>query len=131
MMFKFGFCVCNYLDDFCGVEKKEVVNFAFMLLRELFIRSGIDEALEKACAPSEIMFFFGVFLFNSHTMTMEITKERLKEIKLLVSSWLDRDRASLKEIQQLLGKLNFVGACVRSSRIFVNRILNWLRECYG
>jgi len=58
MMFKFGFCVCNYLDDFCGVEKKEVVNFAFMLLRELFIRSGIDEALEKACAPSEIMFFW-------------------------------------------------------------------------
>ena len=66
-------------------EKKEVANFAFMLLRELFVRSGIDEALKKACAPSEIMVFLGV-LFNSHTMTMEVTKERPEEIKLLVTS---------------------------------------------
>ena len=62
---------------------------------------------------------------------MEVTKERLEGIKLLITSWLDRERASLKDIQQLLGKLNCVGACVRSSRIFVNRILNWLRESYA
>jgi hypothetical protein len=64
-------------------------------------------------------------------MTMEVTQERLKEIKFLIKSWLDRDLASLKAIQILLGKLNFVGACVRSSRVFVNRILNWLQECYA
>lgn len=64
-------------------------------------------------------------------MTTEVTKERLEEIKALVKSWLDRDSASLNDIQKLLGKLNFVGSCVRSSRIFVNRILNWLQECYA
>lgn len=129
MMFKFGFCVCNYLDDFCGVEKKESAKFAFTLLRELFIKSGIEEALDKACPPSEIMVLLGI-LFNSRSMTMEVTKERLEEIRMLVNAWLDKDSASLKDIQSLLGKLNFVGACIRSSRVFVNRILNRLRECY-
>jgi hypothetical protein len=61
---------------------------------------------------------------------MQVTEDRPKEIKDLVSSWLNREPASLKDIQKLLGKLNFVGACVRSSRVFINRILNWLRECY-
>jgi hypothetical protein len=76
------------------------------------------------------MIFLGV-LFNSQSMTMQITKERLEEIRGLIFSWLGRDSASLKDIQRLLRKLNFVGACVRSSRVFVNRILNWLRDCYG
>lgn len=35
----------------------------------------------------------------------------------------------MKDIQSLLGKLSFVGACVRSSRVFVSRILIRLREC--
>jgi hypothetical protein len=46
MMFKFGFYVCNYLDDFCGFEIKEHAYFAFCFLKELFIRSGIEEALD-------------------------------------------------------------------------------------
>ena len=129
MMFRLGLACLNYIDDFAGVERKQVASFAFNLLRELFLRSGIEEAVEKACPPSEIMVFLGI-LFNSNEMTMEVTPERLKEIRSLIQSWLNKNDASLKEIQQLLGKLNFIGACVRSSRIFVNRILNWLRDCY-
>jgi hypothetical protein len=72
--------------------------------------------------------FLGV-LFDSHTMTLQVAEKRLKDIKDIVSSWLNRDTASLKDIQRLLGKLNFVGACVRSSHGFINRILNWLKEC--
>ena len=130
MMFNFGFSCLNYLDDFAGAENEQNATFAFLLLRELFRKSGIEEAADKASPPSQIMVFLGV-LFNSNSMTMEITSERLVEIRSLINDWLVKEFASLKEIQQLLGKLNFVGACVRSSRIFVNRILNWLRDCYA
>ena len=129
MMYKFGLACINYIDDFGGVESKHIAPFAFNLLRELFLRSGIEEAMEKACPPSEIMVFLGV-LFNTEKMTMEVTPERLIEIRSLIESWLNKEEASLKDIQKLLGKLNFIGSCVRSSRVFVNRILNWLRECY-
>ena len=36
--------------------------------------------------------------------------------------------ASKKELQSLLGKLNFVAQCVKPGRIFISRLLNWLRE---
>jgi hypothetical protein len=33
-----------------------------------------------------------------------------------------------KELQSLLGKLNYVSQCVRPGRLFVSAPLNWLRE---
>ena len=123
MMFRFGLACLNYHDDFAGAESKHVAPFAFNLLRDLFIRSGIEEALDKACLPSEVMVFLGV-LFNTNKMTMEVTPKRLLEIRSLIKTWLVKQDASLKEIQQLLGKINFVGSCVRSRRVFVNSILN-------
>ena len=64
-------------------------------------------------------------------MRMEITPERLEEIRKLILIWLQNDTATLKQIQSLLGKLDFIGACVKPSRIFVARLLNWLRSIYG
>ena len=60
-------------------------------------------------------------------MTIEITHERLIEIQLLLRNWLSKDTASLKELQSVLGKLNFIAACVRPGRIFISRLLQWLK----
>jgi hypothetical protein len=57
MMWNCGLTCLNYLDDFAGVEHESSVRFAFGLMRELFIRSGIEEALDKACPPSKNMIF--------------------------------------------------------------------------
>ena len=68
------------------------------------------------------MVFLGV-LFNTITMTLEVTPERVREILDLVQIWLLKSSAKLKEIQSLLGKLHFLAACVKPSRIFVSRML--------
>lgn len=62
------------------------------------------------------MTFIGV-LFNTETMTIEITEDMSNELKFLLRSWMGREKASLKDIQSILGKLNFVAACVRPGRI--------------
>ena len=49
------------------------------------------------------MTFVGV-LFNTEKMTIEVTLDRLKEIRALIQFWLNKKFASLKEIQSLLGK---------------------------
>lgn len=67
-------------------------------------------------------------LLNTKTMTMEVTEKRLLEIRSLLQSWLSYTSASVKQIQSLLGKLNFVAACVKPSRIFISRLLQWLRS---
>lgn len=39
--------------------------------------------------------------------------------------------APLREVQSLVGKLNFVACCVKPGRIFISRILIFLREFKG
>lgn len=129
MMFKIGISVLNYLDDLASAEKKELAEFSFRTLREILQHCGIEESLDKACQPSTKMTFVGV-LFNTETMTLEITPERLAEIKSLVFQWLNKDTASIKDLQSLIGKLNFVAACVRPGRIFISRLLKWLKTLY-
>ena len=76
------------------------------------------------------MTFIGV-LFNTEKMTIGVTPERMTEIRILLRDWLNKEDASIKEVQSLLGKLNFIAACVRPGRIFVSRMLKWLKVLYS
>ena len=129
IMFKIGVLVLNYLDDLASAEKEELAEFAYNTLGSVLRKCGIEESEDKSCPPSKIMTFVGV-LFNTETMTIEITSERLQEIRILIITWLTKEKASLKDIQSLLGKLNFVAACVRPARLFVSRMLTWLKALY-
>ena len=60
-------------------------------------------------------------------MTMQITPDRLKEIQQLLSEWLNKRYATLKEVQSLLGKLSFATSTVWAGRAFVSRIINSLK----
>ena len=73
---------------------------------------------------------FICILCNTVKMTTEVTPERLQMIKRLLNTWLNKETACLKEVQYLLGKLNFVAACVRPGRIFISRMQNWLRALH-
>ena len=99
---------------------------AFFELGHLLRNLGLWEANSKACPPATIMVFLGV-LFNTEELTVAITDERLKEIKSLVSKWRTKHEANLTEVQLLAGKLNFV----LSGRVFLSRILTFLREFEG
>ena len=41
-----------------------------------------------------------------------------------------QEKASLRDLQSLLGKFHFVSTCVRPGRLFVSRLLNWLRQAF-
>lgn len=122
--------VVNYLDDFAGADVSELADDSFLKLKWVLDQCGLEESVEKACGPSHRMSFLGIW-FDTEKMTIEVTPERLREIPELVLVWLEKDSASLKEIQSLVGKLNFVASCVRPGRIFISRILNFLRDFKG
>ena len=103
-------------------------HIAYNTMQVMLEKCGIEEANNNACHPSTSMIFVGV-LFNTQSMTIKITAERLKEIISLLTSWLNKEKASLKEIQSLLGKLNFIAACVRPGRVFISRMLPSVVEC--
>ena len=127
MMKQCGYSLLNYLDDFAGAESPDQAEIVFNLLKKLLENCGFEESVEKACAPSTVMSFLGVE-FNTVDLTLSVTPERVDEILLLVRTWLDKSVATVKELQSLLGKLHFISSCVRPGRLFVCRLLTWLRS---
>ena len=125
--FLIGIDILNYLDDLAGCERPEKSWDAFNNLGQILDRCGFEESVEKACPPNTKMILVGI-LFDTKNLTISIDGQRLAEISQLVLDWLTKQVCNKKDLQSLLGKLNFVSQCVRPGHIFVNRLLNWLRE---
>ena len=122
-----GFEDINYLDDLGAAESDERAEEAYDCLGWILDTIGIRESKHKASPPAYIAVFLGI-LFNTITMTMQITPDRLDEIKELLQQWMEMKSATLNQLQSLLGKLNFAASTVRAGRIFVSRLINALKE---
>ena len=124
-----GFTCVNYLDDFAGAGDANSAGPAFEYLGILLAHCGFEESRKKPPhpAPTTRMVFLGVII-DSVKSTLEVSEERLRELESLLSQWLTKSYASKKEVQSLIGKLNFVATCVRPSRVFLSRMLNFLRQ---
>ena len=121
-----AYTLFNYIDDLLGVEDAEVVwsayNFMMNMLRDL----RVETADEKTVQPSHKIEFLGNW-FNSRSQTISITDERKKELIELVGDWILREKCRRVEVESLIGKLQFVTNCVRSGRLFITRLLEFLR----
>ena len=60
-------------------------------------------------------------------MRVEIPHQKLVEVVAECASWDAMYRASRRDIQRLVGRLQHVARCVRSARTFISRILAALR----
>ena len=124
---KNGYHGINYLDDLGSAERESLARQAFQRLGEILDKINITEAAQKAVAPTQEASFLGVG-FNTVNGTIHITSERLQEIKKILKSWRNKKVATIRELQQLLGKLNFICNTVRAGRIFVSRLINSLKS---
>ena len=124
---KFRYDDVNYLDDLGGAELEVKANDTFNCLGWILDTIGIKESRSKASAPACIMVFLGI-LFNTITMTLTITPERLAEIKNILRKWEDKIVFTLHNLQVLLGKLNFTCSTIRAGRTFLSRLINKLKN---
>ena len=117
----------NYLDDLAGADTPDKALKSFHELGKILEFCGLEEAFEKYCPPSTQMIFIGE-LFDTESLTLLVFHERLQSINTLVNSWLQYETATLKQLQSPIGKLSFVAHFVKSARIFISRLLNWLQN---
>ena len=123
-----GFLSRAYIDDFGGVEGKEQkANEALAALQDIMGTLGVQQAEHKICLPSQVMVWLGI-RFDSLAMSMEIPRGKLDEIMACLGEWSGKTRATRREIQSLLGLLNFVASVAPPVRLFTNRMLDHLRE---
>ena len=123
---KEGFAAINYLDDFGGAEQQHLAEQAYQVLALVLKTLGVKESIEKANPPSMWTVFLGI-LINTWLMRLEIQPERLVEIKQELNTWLNKPKASLRQLQSLIGKLSFCVVTMRAGKIFYARILSFIR----
>ena len=125
---KRGYLSRAYLDDFGGAENREErATKALDTLQIVMGELGIQEALHKVCRPAKVMVWLGI-IFDWEKMTMAIPEEKMAEIMTILDDWSTKLRATQREMQSLLGLLQFVASVSPPTRIFTNRMLQDLRE---
>jgi len=123
----YGYTCVNYLDDLGGADTPARAPDAFACLGRLLLELGLDEAAGKAVPPTTRLVFLGKII-DSVRMTIEVTPERLTDTLTELRGWSHKVGARRRDVESLLGKLQFIASCVRPGRLFISRMLLFLRR---
>ena len=130
MMCERGFPIINYIDDYVGVGVPSVAWASYEALLQLMAQLGLTVSEKKLVAPSTCVTCLGVMI-DTLAGTISIPPEKLDAINDAVHHWLDKDVASKRQLQSILGFLLYVHKCVKPARVFLNRMLELLRAAQG
>ncbi|XP_077778992.1 uncharacterized protein LOC144326320 [Podarcis muralis] len=115
--------VGHYLDDFILVASNandcKALLQAFKALAE---ELGVPLANEKTEGPVTTMTYLGIEL-DTMAQTSRLPSEKLVAVKELISQILPLRKITLKQIQSLLGHLNFACRVVSPGRPFCGRLV--------
>ena len=121
-----GYFLLNYVDDFVGAELRNMVWAAYRALTTLLENLRVDTSKEKIVPPTTRLEFLGI-MFDSESMTMQISQQKMEDIKQELHTWLYKTTAQRREVESLIGKLQFLAKCIKPGRIFLSRLIQWIR----
>ena len=123
-----GFLSRPYLDDFEGAEaSQQRADEALVRLQDIMAELGVREAIHKICRPAQQMLWLGLW-YNSIDMTISIPEVKLQEIMEEFKGWEGKLRSNQRDMQRLLGLIQFIASVSPPARVFSNRMLTNLRE---
>ncbi|KAI8507151.1 cytoplasmic pattern recognition receptor signaling pathway in response to virus [Branchiostoma belcheri] len=123
----FGYACVNYLDDLGGADTPARAPAAFEHFGHLLALLGLQEADDKAVPPTTRLVFLGRII-DSVRMTIEVTPERLTDTLEELRVWSSKVHTRRRDVESLPGKLQFIASCVRPGRLFVSRMLLFLKQ---
>ena len=86
-------------------------------------RIGVPLAPEKTMGPSTYLPFLGIDL-DTVNMVACLPDDKLKKASDLLRQFLHRDKVQLKELQSLIGVLNFACTVIVPGRAFLRRLID-------
>ena len=124
---KRGGCVLIYLDDVVGVAQTyDQAMDHFAMVRELLEDLGLPLALDKLAPPAHTVTWLGIKC-DIPSRTLSLPRDKVKDVLAVITSLHAKDAMSRKEVQQLAGKINFIARVCRPARLFMSRVLAYLR----
>ena len=110
--------VLVYLDDFGGAENCEKALDSFNYLGWLLDHCGLEEAQDKAVAPTTKMDWLGV-RFDTVEWSMALKPGKLSELLEWLPKLLIMKRVNKVVLQKVLGSLLWTVAIIRAGVIFL------------
>ena len=116
-----------YFDDFGGAELPDNAYSSFMYLGRLLKEYGLEEAQDKAVAPTSCMDWLGI-CFDTVEWSIALKAGKREELLIWLPKLLKLKRVNKVLLQKVLGNLVWASAVVRAGTIFFNRLLVLLRK---
>ena len=118
-----GHKVTNYIDDIVRCDVNSSVDHSFQTLFSLLQDLGLNISQQKRVHLTTRATCLGVEI-NTEDFTVSIPTKKLEEIRKACQEWLTKEYCSKGELQSLLGRLLYIRKYVKTSRFFLNRMLN-------
>lgn len=115
----------HYLDDFCGAEVTyENAKVLLQSILDLFESLGVPIAQEKVEGPATCLKFLGLEV-DTVAMEVRLPTDKINGLLSVINDVLNnKSKITLKELQSLLGKLNFACRAVVPGRAFSRRLID-------
>lgn len=114
----------HILDDFLILEgSRDMAISKFKAFISLCEDLGVPLANEKTELPAQVMDFVGITL-DIPKHEARLPEDKLVKCKDLLNKFLELKRCTLKEMQSLIGILNFACSVVQPGRAFLRRMIN-------
>jgi hypothetical protein len=116
--------VLHYMDDYVTFENgfsacQNNLNIMLDVCQEL----GFTVQQSKVATPSTRVEVLGIII-DTEKNILQISKERLSEIKLELLKWKCKKHCKKRELLSLIGKLTFISKCIKSGRTFTRRLID-------
>lgn len=125
IMNQMGYFLMNYLDDLHGCELPDRAWKSFEALLRVMRDIRRDIAHNKTTTPCQVVEVLGIW-FDIVMQIIAVGPDRLSELMQLLEKWRFQTHATKKDMQRLIGKLQFVAKCIRPGRLFISRLLRWM-----
>lgn len=124
MKAKFNILVISYLDDFLIIsDSYNNCKNALQRLLEILRLLGFHINYSKISGPAQKLIFLGV-LIDTVEMTLSLPNEKLSDFNLLLRSFQTKRRASKRQLESLIGSLNWASQVIQGGRPFLRRIID-------
>lgn len=123
-----GILTVVYLDDVLLIIKRcENPDIIFAQARDLIMELGLPIAWDKIVTPTRCLKFLGIFL-DLDKKEIRIPEEKIEKFVDLARYTYNKRIVSIKTVQSIAGHINHLSKAVRLARLFLNRILEALRN---
>lgn len=117
--------IIHYLDDFLfgGKSQDNTCRHTLQVFHQVCDQLGVPISPDKTVDPTTCLVFLGIE-FDTISMQMRLPQVKLVELREKIQFCISAKKITLRELQSLIGSLNFACQVVASGRAFIRRLVD-------